>query len=248
MPPFLERALKRAGQRLGLDVRWYVPRPPHALSTLLALYRVETILDLGANVGMSGEYFRNIGFRGPIVSFEPVARYYRRLEEKARRDPRWWCEHAAVGDEEGEREIGVSGEGGAASSFLEVTGHFAEHAPGLGYVAREKVRVTTVDSVIHRYYPRGDRLFLKLDVQGYERQVLAGARDTLPRVVGMKIEMSLVRSYQDEPLIGDMLPYLYGLGFRLSGIEAGWSNPTTQEVYQVDGFLFRPDRLPRVSK
>jgi len=245
LPALLKRALKRAGQRMGLDVRWYVPRPPHALATLLALYRVETILDLGANVGMSGEYFRNIGFRGGIVSFEPVARYYRQLADKASRDPRWWCEQAAVGDVEGELEIGVSGEGGAASSFLEPTDHFAENAPGLRYVGREKVRVTTVDSVIDRYYPRGDRLFLKLDVQGYERQVLAGARATLPRVVGMKIEMSLVRSYRDEPLIGDMLAHLYGLGFRLSGIEAGWSNPTTQEVYQVDGFLFRPDRMIR---
>jgi hypothetical protein len=40
-----------------------------------------------------------------------------------------------------------------------------------------------------------------------------------------------------------MLPYLYSLGFRLNGIEAAWSNQVTQEVYQVDGFLFRPDRL-----
>ena len=243
MPSFVKRALKRAGQLAGVDVRWYVPRPTHALSTLLALYRVDAIFDLGANIGMSGDYFRNLGFKHKIVSFEPVSEYYRRLEQKARNDPLWWCEQAAVGDADGELDIHVSGEGGGASSFLEMTSHIPEHAPGLCYTGRETVRVTTVDSVIDRYYPSEDRLFLKLDVQGYEKQVLEGARASLPRVVGMKIEMSVVRSYRDEPLIDDMLPYLYRLGFRLNGIEAAWSNRATQEVYQVDGFLFRPERL-----
>lgn len=243
MRSVIKRTLKRGGQLLGFDVRWYVPRPEHALATLLELYKVDAIFDLGANIGMSGEYFRNIGFRHKIVSFEPVSNFYRQLEQKAKRDPLWFCEHAAVGDSEGESEINVSGAGGGASSFLKMTDGIKNTAPELGYTGREKVRVTTVDSVIDRYYPKGDRLFLKLDVQGYEKHVLRGARQSLHRVVGMKIEMSIVRSYEDEPLIGDMLPYLYNLGFRLNGIEAAWSNRLTQEVYQVDGFLFRPDRL-----
>ena len=238
----IHRTLKRGGQLLGLDVRWYIPRPEHALSTLLELYGVDTVFDIGANIGNSGEYLRNIGFKGRIVSFEPVTDQYRRLEQQAARDPRWFCEQLAIGDTRTELEINVSGGGGSASSFLVMTDTIKENAPELRYTGRERVRVETIDSLIDRYYPEGDRLFLKLDVQGYERKVLDGAAQSLHRVVGMKIELSLVSSYENEVLIYDMLPHLYGLGFRLHGIEAAWSNRETQEVYQVDGFLFRPDK------
>jgi len=243
MSRVIKQTLKRGGLLLGFDVRWYVPRPAHALSTLLDLYQVDTIFDIGANTGMSGDYFRNIGFKRKMVSFEPVSHFYGVLEQKTKKDPLWFCENAAVGDFEGESEINVSGTSGGASSFLKMTDLLKDNAPELRYTGQEKVRVTTVDSVIDRYYPEGERLFLKLDVQGFEKNVLEGAQKSLPRIVGLKIEMSVVETYENEFLIYDMLPYLYGLGFRLTGIEAAWSNRVTQEIYQVDGFLFRPDRV-----
>lgn len=211
--------------------------------TLLELYKVDTIFDIGANAGMSGEYFRNMGFNQKIVSFEPVSRFYRQLEQKANRDKLWFCENVAIGDIEGELEINVSGESGGASSFLEMTDHIRENAPQLNYTGRELVNVKTVDSVTNQYYPQGDRLFLKLDVQGYEKNVFAGARASLDRIVGLRIEMSVVKSYEGEPLMCEMLPFLYDLGFKLVSIENAWSNEVTQELYQIDGILFRTERL-----
>jgi hypothetical protein len=55
----------------GINLRRY--DPTHDLGELLRLYSVETIFDIGANAGVSGRYFRNLGFKGSIVSFEPVA-------------------------------------------------------------------------------------------------------------------------------------------------------------------------------
>lgn len=238
----LHRTLKRAGQLVGLDVRWHVRRPEHALSTLLELYAVDIVLDVGANIGNSGDYLRNIGFCGRIVSFEPVAELYSQLERKAARDRRWHCERLALGDVRAEMNINVSGGDGSASSFLEMTDTIPENAPELKHSSSETVIVDTIDSVVGRYCGERDRIFLKLDAQGYEKRILHGAKDSLHRVVGMKIELSIVQSYEGEPLICEMLPYLYDLGFRLHGIEAAWSNRVTQEVFQVDGFLFRPDR------
>jgi hypothetical protein len=120
--------------------------------------------------------------------------------------------------------------------------------PTLGAVGSEMVRVETLHSVVERHYPRGSRLFLKIDAQGYEKPILEGAGAQLDKVVGMRIELALVRSYEGAPLIGDMLPYLTGLGFRLCGIEEAWSNRATQEVYEVDAILFRTERAaPRMS-
>jgi FkbM family methyltransferase len=188
---------------------------------------------------MSGRYFRNLGFKGKIVSFEPVGRYYKLLAQEAAGDPLWTCENAAVADAEGEQEINVSGGAGGASSFLKKTGTTWESAPELEYVGRERVRVTTVDRAAREHYREGDRLFLKLDVQGYERKVLEGAGRTLPSVVGLRVELSVSQTYEGEPSMADMIDYLYGLGFRLCAVDAAWSDPRTREVFQMDGVFFR---------
>src|SRR6185436_15850838 len=111
---------------------------------------------------------------------------------------------------------------------------------GLAVIRSETVAVSTIDQMTARYYPDGDRLFVKLDVQGYETTVLEGAKRSMDRTVGMRVEMALVNSYHGAPLIHEMLPHLYGLGYRLMAIEYAWSDPATQELYELDAILFRP--------
>ena len=247
MRPTAKQALQRLFHLVGLDIRWYVPRPVHALSTLLDLYDVDTVFDIGASAGNSGQYLRNIGFAGRIVSFEPVSGVFRQLAARAMDDPLWVCENIALGDEAGERRIHVSGAGGVSSSLLASTGHMEAQEPALGTVGSEMVRVETLQSVVERHYPRGNRLFLKIDAQGYEKPILEGAGAQLDKVVGMRIELALVRSYEGAPLMTEMLPYLAGLGYRLCGIEEAWSNRATQEVYEVDAVLFRTERAGRAT-
>lgn len=237
-----QHAVQRVFRRLGLDLKRHVPHPVHALSTLLDLYGVDTVFDIGANTGDSGQYLRNIGFGGRIVSFEPVGDVYRQLAARAAGDPTWICENIALGDEAGERRIHISGGNGVSSSLLVSTGHVETHEPGLRVIGSETVRVETLRTVIDRHYPRGSRLFLKIDAQGYEKPILEGAGPALEKVVGMRIELSIVRSYEGAPLMGDMLAYLAALGYRLCGIEEAWSNRDTQEVYEVDAILFRTER------
>ena len=232
---------KKVLRRLGLNIRRY--DPTHDLGELLRLYRVETVFDVGANAGMSGRYFRNLGFTGRLISFEPVSRYFEQLKQEATGDPLWTCENAAVADAEGEREINVSGGCGGASSFLNQTGETWESSPELQFIGRERVRVTTIDRAASQYYSTGDRLFLKIDVQGYERKVLEGASYTMPRIVGLRTELSMSQFYESEPPMQEMLDYIYGLGFRLCAIDEAWSDPRTREVFQMDGVFFRVSAL-----
>ena len=225
-----KQAVQRIFRRLGLEIRRHLPHPVHALSTLLDLYRVDTVFDIGANTGDSGQYLRNLGFAGRIVSFEPVSSVFRQLAARAANDPLWVCENIALGEAAGERRIHISGAGGVSSSLLASTGHMETYEPALRTVGSEMVRVETLQSVVERHYPNASRLFLKIDAQGYEKPILESAGSQLEKVVGMRIELSLVRSYEGAPLITDMLPYLAGLGFRLCGIEEAWSNRVTQEV------------------
>ncbi len=235
--------MQRLFHLFGLGLKWYVPHPAHDLFELIKLYQVEMVFDIGANSGVSGEYFRNIGYAGKIVSFEPVKDLYTQLQKKANQDPLWVCENVAIGDRETEQEIYVTGGSGSASSFLVSVGHMEKVAPELATIGTEMVKLRTLRSVIVKHFPQGERLFLKIDAQGYEKKILESAGDQLDRAVGMRIELSIMRNYDGEPLICEMLPYLYELGFRVCAIEEGWSNRTTQEVYQVDATLFRTERL-----
>jgi len=235
----MKALVKQVLGAFGLNLRRY--DPSHDLGELLRLYKVETIFDCGANAGMSGRYFRNLGFSGQIVSFEPVRQYFELLTKEAAGDTRWICRNLALGETEGEQEIHVSGGCGGASSFLVQTGTSWQSTPELEYVGKERVRLTTIDAAALEYYPTGDRLFLKLDVQGYERKVLAGACRTIPRVIGVRVELSVSQCYEEEPSMFEMFSHLRELGFRLCAIDESWSNPQTREVYQLDGVFFRCD-------
>lgn len=99
--------------------------------------------------------------------------------------------------------------------------------------------MTTLAAILDKHYPAGNRCFLKLDIQGSEKEVLEGGQEVPNRIVAMKIEMSLVQNYEGEALLPEMLPYLYKQGFRAVFFENGWRNSQTGELYQVDSILCR---------
>lgn len=233
---FFRPSRRPAGANVGDPA---APKSQPRRPSLLDLYGVETIFDIGANIGMSAEAYRAAGFQGPIVSFEPVQSLYAELERRSQSDPQWHAERLALGSQPGCADIHVTGRHAGATSLLAMTDNVTRHAPDQAVVRTERVTISTLDEVVEKYYPRGERLFLKVDVQGYERHVLAGARDSLPRIVGMKLELSLVENYRGECLLTEMLPILYGFGFRPVSIERAWGNDKTQEIFQIDITCYR---------
>ena len=243
----LKRTVQAVLGNFGLEVRRKQVRKKTKLETLLAQYRVDMVFDIGANIGQCVPWFRWIGFDKTIVSFEPVSHLFEQLSQNARSDPKWLVEQVALGEKEGACAINVSGGHGGASSLLRMTEHVVKHAPDQVVIRQEEITITTVEKMMRKYYPEGDRLFLKIDAQGYETRVLEGIGSELSRVIGLKLEMSLVENYRGEPLMVEMLPRLKSMGFHLVEFENGWSNEETGEMYQVDGVFFRTDRLARTE-
>jgi len=239
----LAHIVRRAFRSVGLEIGRYTASTGNVLERMMRRYGVDMVFDIGASTGQSGEYFRSIGFSQNIVSFEPVRHLFLQLQARAASDPRWLAENAALGRTMASAEMNVSGGHGGASSLLEMTDNVRLNAPDQRVIAKERVSVTTLDAMLAKHYPAGDRCFLKIDVQGYEKPVLEGGLGGIQRVVGMKMETSLVENYKGETLLVDMLPFVYGLGFRLVGLENGWGSERTGELYQVDCIFFRADRI-----
>lgn len=226
----------------GIEVHRYRSRKPFE-GELFAKYEVDAVFDIGANVGMSAEGFRAFGYGGLIVSFEPVKNLFSELAARAAADNQWHAEKLALGASPASSVIHVSGGHGGASSLLEMTSLVRDLAPDQAVTHSQPVTVSTVDLMSEKYYPTGDRLFLKLDVQGYEARVLEGARDTLSRVVGIRLELGLVESYRGELLLHEVLPSLYAQGFRAVAIDPAWIDSRTSELLQLNVTLFRVNRL-----
>ena len=83
-------------------------------------------------------------------------------------------------------------------------------------------------------------MFLKLDVQGYEKKILS-RRGRLPgaQVIGVQLEMSLMPLYEGQPEWEEMLQFMRAKGFALWKMEAGTRDPVNGRESEVDGIFFR---------
>jgi FkbM family methyltransferase len=235
-----KRAVHAAFNAFGLEISRYRPRGEYARKRLRVLQsgRVDTLLDIGANYGHYAAALRAQGFAGRIVSFEPVAAAFAGLSQRAAGDPNWHCHELALGDEDAERTIHVSADV-TSSSLLPPAEAYAEASPRLEFVREETVSTTTLDAVRGRLFDADDALFLKLDVQGFELEVLRGAEQTLGQAVGLECELSLAPIYEGQALFTDVIRYLADRGFHLRALEPVFLHQVTGELLQLDGLFTR---------
>lgn len=212
-------------RRRGYDLtpEWKLAARPlvRHLQSLFERYRVDSVLDVGGNLGQYRDMIReDVGFRGPIVSFEPVSRYADLLAERAKQDPNWEICRYALGSTTGVAEILITRSPGL-NSFLSprhdvVEGYWSEGS----VLGKEVVEVRTLDAVIPELKTRFgfQRPYLKLDTQGFDLQVLQGGPESFPSVVAYQTEASVRPIYEAMPDYRDAIRFGNDCGFDLSGM------------------------------
>jgi FkbM family methyltransferase len=184
---------------------------------VLRFLRIDCVLDVGAHRGEYARLLRSVGFRGRIVSFEPVSATYADLAAAAAQDPAWETRRVALGREEEKRTINVS-EPSPLSAFRDLSDYARRELPGDHRVTKEEVQVVSLDSVFDTLIRHGERVFFKADVEGWNREVLEGADVSLGRVAGLQLELAAEPLYEGEPRYFEVLPWLAARGFALTGI------------------------------
>lgn len=237
----LKSAIKRFLYKLGLDVRRLHPYGSEAarFKAMLTTHRVNLVFDVGANRGDFGRGLREIGYRGRIVSFEPQHEAWTVLSKTAQRDPLWdIAPRAAIGAEDGDVELHVS-VNSYSSSVLQVLDALVKIAPESAYVGRESVPLRRLDTFAGHYVRADSILMIKADVQGFELEVLRGARELLKTASGLHLELSLIPLYQGQCAYDEIIVELKGCGFEMWCISPEMIDPRSGRVLQVNATFFR---------
>ena len=207
----------------------------------------DCVLDVGANQGQYGSMLRRCGYKGRIVSFEPVKASFEVLRTRAAKDPQWSVYNYALGARAGTRLIHVS-RSTVMASFLDATDYSHTQFPeGMPVTRDEKVTIHTLDEVFDRVTEglKSPRVFLKMDTQGYDLQVFAGAKRSLPQVRGLQTEISIQAIYEGMPDYLQSLATYTKAGFVMSGLYPVSRDKQTLALIELDCVM---RRVPQPEK
>jgi len=202
-------------------------------------YSIDTVLDVGANRGQFAQELRNdLGYKRRIVSFEPLSSAFELLKASAEGVQGWEIFNIALGDSDETQEINIAGNS-YSSSLLDMLPSHVESAPESKYIGSEMIEVKCLDSIFDDLCKPTNKIYMKIDTQGFESQVLKGAEKSLARIDTIQMEMSLVPLYEGQLLFNEMCMLMSEEGYSLVAIETGFSDPNSGQLLQVDGIFHR---------
>jgi FkbM family methyltransferase len=229
----LKRAVRnRLVRRLG------VPEIPTALERLHASnFMPERIFDVGAYSGEFARLCRSIWPAAKLTCFEVLPH---RVEELRR-----WCN---LDGNSTVIESLLGSETKQAVPFHEMetaSSVFEEHAVQVLPVRFYPMQ--TIDEIVRSKGLEAPN-FLKLDVQGYELEVLKGAENTLPQISVVLAELNLIDIHKNAPLLDEVILYMRSKGFVAYDICGLTRRPLDRALWQADFIFVRRDSSLRSNK
>lgn len=240
----MKAQIKRWLRRRGWDLHRFGPiqSPDAQLDRVLRGFGIDLVLDVGASHGQYGALLRELGYRGRIVSFEPLVSAHAGLTARAARDPHWTvAPRGAIGAEDSEITINVAGNSASSSVLPMLTTH-SDAAPVSRYIGQERVALARLDSVATAHVAGSTASFVKIDTQGFEAAVVAGGPATLAAAAAVQVELSLTPLYAGGTLYDQMLDLMRGHGFELWALWPGFGREHDGRLLQMDAIFARPER------
>ena len=242
---FVQSLALRAGSRIFPDARLRRLAQARKLKLVFRQFDIGFVLDVGANIGQFHDFLRaDVGFAGPIHSFEPLAGLVAKMTARQAADPLWTIHAFALGAEEALRVINVAA-WDVFSSFLEpAPGSVPEFEQFSTAARKEQVRIESLDGIAASALASVDlgRTFLKLDTQGFDLQVLRGGRATISRIPALQTEVSVRPVYRGMPGMAQSIAAFGELGFAPSDLFVVSEDKGLRAV-EFDCLMVRDDRV-----
>ena len=178
------------------------------------------ILDVGANLGSSVAFYRRLFPKARVIAFEPDPETFQRLRRRHGRAPNVTLLNCGVGAMPGRLTLKRNTHS-STNSFLEVdeSSSWVRDTPGFRKINSVEVDVVTLDNIAHSLSL--DYIdFVKSDTQGFEPEVLAGARQLLEekRIGLLRLEIMCGKFYRKSVSLFDVETILHPLGYRLMSL------------------------------
>ncbi len=247
--------LRKFFQKFGYDLVKHKGKDYDSqLRIFLEANDITAVIDVGANIGQYATRLFAIGWQKEIISFEANPEVQTQLASRAaafnkknsKKFPLFskkgiWqvLDPMAVGSHTGQVEFQISAESDM-SSVLPQSDVLKEISSSSEISKKIQVPMRRLDE-IKELTSRKDRLFLKMDVQGFEAEVLAGASGLLPQIIGIQMELSLLTLYKGETLWLDMIEKMRGLGYETRLLFPGYFERKLARLLQVDCVFLKID-------
>ncbi|HYG35246.1 MAG TPA: FkbM family methyltransferase, partial [Clostridia bacterium] len=188
------------------------------------------VVDIGSSSGIWSDMAKRVFPQARFVLVDPLhSQYLKKSDWFFRKNPDFECVPVAVSDKPGEAELQVSSD--LYGSSLLSPDDFRTYES-------LKVPVLTLDQIVHQRRLAG-RGLLKIDVQFAEHLVLAGAKEFLPQVDALIVELSMIRYTDEAKLFPEMCDLIRRLGFRYYEDLGGWRSPVDGTMLQKDVLFVR---------
>lgn len=181
------------------------------LKFLKNLENINTILDIGAHHGQFALISKYIFENVKIYSFDPLKssrdKYNKILEPK---DGCFFF-NTAIGNKNGFKKINISKKSDS-SSILEITNKQIKIFRNTEKIKEEKIKIQKLHNCINEKKLITPCL-MKIDVQGYELEVLKGSEKLLENFDYLYIECSFIELYKGQPLYTEIIKWLKSKNF-----------------------------------
>ncbi|MER5213834.1 FkbM family methyltransferase [Streptomyces sp. NPDC002838] len=214
------------------------------VAAMLDFYGVNCVFDVGANTGQYAKRLRRLGYKGRIVSFEPTAETFARLAKAAEKDPEWRVYQLGLGSEDTVSSIHVGWK--TMNSLLPPSEYGRDRYQRFATTRTEEIQIRRLDGVMEKALDGIDdpRPFLKMDTQGYDLEVFAGAGERIADFVGMQSEVAVLRLYEGSPEMNDAIATYEKSGFGITGMYPVTREAATGRVVEFDCVLMRAGAAP----
>lgn len=223
--------LKRLFALAGIHAE-KLSKQPHTTVLGLARIPIDLILDVGANSGQFAREMRGKFPQAHIVSFEPLPEPFVELQAWAEVDGNATALNLALGECDATlpfyRHLGHS----TSSSMLQTHASGAAIYPQMSRAELTEVPVRRLDDVLEEHgWVAGPATLLKLDVQGFEAQVLRGAAQTLGQVAALITEVNIDPLFVGQAEFRELSELAYAAGLRYAGNYAQHAAPDGHVIF-----------------
>ena len=234
-------AVNKFTNTFNINIRRFPNRDYRRLIQYINANNIDITLDIGANIGQYANFLFKCKYQGRIISFEPQSDAFEKLNNKimsSNNKNRWQAIRCAMGNQVGTIKINNS-KNSVSSSILPILNQHIKAAKDSVYISSEEVNINTVDQYLTEHNIAAEKVFLKIDTQGFENNVLIGANNSLQKIKVLQLEMATVPLYDGEVVFDDLKKKIESFGFHLSSIESGIADEQTGRLLQVDAIFVK---------